>query len=489
VEAGFVDAKCPELEQVEAGPLRGDEMTIPEGSAHGPAPATNGQYLAGVLLRHVRLIAGIIVLCALAGVAYLILTPPKYVASGRILLDPVGLQIVGTGVAPRNTTRETTAIDAESQIYVITSRAVFDRVITAAHLETDPLFGARSRGALASLLAGLGLIKAIDPHTQALRQLDRSVTVARNPNSFVVNVNVTTEDRDTSARVANAIMNAYIEEENRAQAETAKRAGSSLDTRLETLQTRLREAEERYERYRSSHGIVVANGQPILEKQVSDLAGQLTTAQARVNELQSTLDQVRNMKSSTIRPDAIPEAFRGGSIEILRNRYAAAKQVETNLVATLGPRHPDYVTAAAQVAEARRLLDQAIQDMVQSTSVELDRAKAAVKGLNAQLDTVNSQISNTNEASVRLRELGREVEASRAIYESFLGRSRELAEQQRFDNSNTRVLSYASPPIEPGGAPAILILIASLLMGLGLGTAAAWFMEQLAAPRTPGQAA
>ncbi|RTL50696.1 MAG: succinoglycan biosynthesis transport protein [Bradyrhizobiaceae bacterium] len=462
-------------------------MTVSEGKSYVTSPVTNGQHLAGVLLRRVRLICGVILLCALAGAAYVILVPQKYIASGRILLDPIGLQIVGTGVAPRDTTRDTSAIDAESQIYVITSRAVFDRVVATEHLETDPLFGAKPRGLISSLLVALGIIKPIDPHALALRQLDRSVSVSRSANSFVVNVNVATEDRDTSARVANAIMTSYIDEENRAKAETAKRAGTSLDTRLEALQTRLRESEERYERYRSSHGIVVANGQPILEKQVTDLSGQLTTAQARVNELQSALDQIRDTKGGMVRLDAIPEAFRSGSIEILRNRYAAAKQLETNLVATLGPRHPDYTTAAAQAAEARRLLDQAMRDIVQSISAELERAKATVKGLNAQINTINSQISSSNEASVRLRELGREVDASRAIYESFLGRSRELAEQQRLENTNTRVLSYASPPLEPGGASPILILLASVLMGIGLGTAAAWFMDQLSAPRTPGR--
>lgn len=458
-------------------------MTISESKYDAADSPTNAQHLVSILFRHARLMAGVILLCALAGAAYVILAPAKYIASGRILLDPVGLQIVGTGVAPRNPTRETSAIDAESQIYVITSRAVFDRVVKTENLESDPLFGAKPRGLVSSLLVGLGIIKPIDPHELALRQLDRAVTVARNPNSFVVNVNVATENRDTSAQIANAIMRSYMEEENRAQGETAKRAGSSLDTRLETLQARVREAEERYERYRSSHGIVVANGQPILEKQVSDLSGQITNAQARVNELQSALDQLRNAKGGMVRLDAIPEAFRSGSIEILRNRYAAAKQLETNLVATLGPRHPDYATAAAQAAEARRLLDQAIRDVVQSVSVELDRAKTTLKGLNTQLDALNNQVSTSNEASVRLRELGREVDANRAIYESFLSRSRELAEQQRLENSNTRILSLASPPLEQGGPPAILILLASLLMGLGLGTAAAWLMDQLSAPR------
>ncbi|TDR95043.1 GumC family protein [Enterovirga rhinocerotis] len=458
--------------------------TTREVRAYLPAPMTNGQYLADVLLRRLRLVGAFVVLSLLAGLAYVMLSPTSYIASGRILLDPIGLQILGTGVSPRSSARDTSTIDAESQTYVITSRAVFDRVITAERLEQDPMFGGRPRGPLGSLLVRFGLSEPLDPRTLALRVLDRALTVVRNPNSFVVNVYVSTGNRDTSARIANAVMNAYVEEENAAQAATAKRAGLSVDARLEALQARLRDAEERYERYRSAHGIVVANGQAVIEKQVIDLSGQLITAESRVNELQSALTQIRNSRNGVVRLEAIPEAFRGGSIESLRNRYAAARQVENNLNATLGPRHPDYITATLQTAEARRLLDQTIRDMVHSVSVELDRAKGTVAALKGQLEAAKSQISNTNESSVRLRELGREVEVSRSIYETFLGRSRELAEQQRFDNTNTRVLSFASPPIAPSGPPAILVLIASLLMGVGLGTAAAWGMEQLSATRT-----
>jgi len=452
-------------------------MALSENDSFGayiPPTRLDIRELAGMFRRRATIIVGAVILCACLGAAYIALVPAKYAAFGRILLDPQGLQIVGTGVEQRGA-RDTSAIEAESQVYVLTSRSVLDRVIAREKLETNPLFGAKPRG----LLVNLGLARPIDAHAMALRQLERSVSITRSTGSFVINVNVATEDATTSARIADAIMDCYMEEQNLAQAETARRAGTALVTRLEALQSRVREAEQRYEKYRSDSGIVVANGQPVLEKQISDLSGQISTAEAKVNELRSVLNQIEGVKKGTLDLDAIPEAFRGGTIEALKNKYAAARQVEVNLSATLGPRHPDNVTAAQQTAEARRQLDQAILDIIQSTTVDLNRSETVVSGLKAKFEKAKSDLAGMNEASVRLRELGRDVEANRAIYESFLTRSRELGEQQRLESSNTRIISRATAAFEPSGPTAVLVMTASILFGLGLGAGLAWLLEQV----------
>lgn len=446
-------------------------------SVYIPLARLDIREFAGMFRRRAAIIIASVIVCACLGASYVALVPPKYAAFGRILLDPQGLQIVGTGVEQRGA-RDTSAIEAESQVYVLTSRSVFDRVIAREKLETSPLFGARPRGILTGLLVGLGMARSVDPHAMALRQLERAVSITRSTGSFVINVNVVTEDAQVSTRVADAIMECYVDEQNLAQAETARRAGSALVTRLETLQSHVREAEQRYEKYRSEHGIVVANGQPVLDKQISDLSGQISTAEARVNELRSALNQIEGVKKGTLDLDAIPEAFRGGAIEALKNKYAVAKQAEVNIGATLGPRHPDRVTAAQQTAEARRQLDQAILDIIQSTTVDLNRAEAVVSGLKANLEKAKTDLSGMNEASVRLRELGRDVEANRSIYEAFLVRSRELGEQQRFDSSNTRIISRATAAFDPSGPTPVLVLAASILFGLGLGAALAWLVEQ-----------
>src|SRR5204862_291351 len=74
---------------------------------------------------------------------------------------------------------------------------------------------------------------------------------------------------------------------------------------------------------------------------------------------------------------------------------------------------------------------------------------------------------------VRLRELERQVEASRAVYEAFLVRARELQEQQRLDTSTSRIISPASLPARRLGPPIPAIFAAAVAAGLGIGVALA----------------
>jgi polysaccharide biosynthesis transport protein len=85
---------------------------------------------------------------------------------------------------------------------------------------------------------------------------------------------------------------------------------------------------------------------------------------------------------------------------------------------------------------------------------------------------------DTSLAFVKWRELEREAEASRAVYESFLGRAREMREQERLDTTNVRILSDAQPPQDRSWPPRrLIILLAGLMLGILGGTGLAYLLE------------
>jgi uncharacterized protein involved in exopolysaccharide biosynthesis len=430
--------------------------------------------ILAILRRRATFIAGVTLACAALSLAYVLIAPPKYVSSGRILLDASGFQAAGTDAGSHGAA-DASAIEVDDQISVMTSRGIFDKVIAREKLETDLLFGAASRGMLPALLLGIGIVPAADPHAMALRGLERAVSVTRNPGSFVVNVNVVTPDRETSARVANAVMDVYVEEGGGARAEAAPRTRAPIETSLETLQTRLRDAEQNYQTYRRDNGIADTNGQPMIEKQVSELSSQIAAAEVRVSGLRSTLTQLQRARDDQD-INAIPEALRNRTVEALKNRYSVARRIEANLSETLGPRHPDLRFAKLQVAEARWMLDQAVGNMVQSTAAELERARATVTRLKSRLEASKKDLIKSNETSARLRELERDVEANRAAYQTLL-RSRDLGEPQRLDGLSPRILRRATAPLERDGSSPIRVLLISILLGLGLAVSLAWLLE------------
>lgn len=455
-------------------------MAISESDRHDAylpriqAPVLDVDGIAAMLRRRAAFIAAVTLACAGICLAWILLSAPKYAASGRILLDLPGTQASAGAVPAVAGDADKTGV--ENQIYVMTSRSVYDRVIAQEKLETDPFFGGKSKGILSALLTGVGLAPAVDRHAMALRQLNRAVSIVRNPGSHTVDVKVVTPDRETSARVANAVMDGYVEEQAQARKGVSPSAAASLGPRLETLQSRVRNAEQRYEIFRRENLTAVANGPSDAEKQVNEISGQMSAAEAKVAGLRSTLNLLQRARK-TLEAGGIPDAARGGSTRVLGNRYAAARRLELDLAQTLGPRHPDLVIARMRATEAKRLLDQSIRGAIQSATSELERARASVTQLKSRLETSKQDMMKSNETVTRLRELERDVEASRVAYQAVLARSRDLGEQSGSDGSIARILSRATAPLEPSGTFPLGVLLTSLLIGLGLGVSLAWLLE------------
>ena len=84
---------------------------------------------------------------------------------------------------------------------------------------------------------------------------------------------------------------------------------------------------------------------------------------------------------------------------------------------------------------------------------------------------------------MRLRELERDVEASRDIYQSFLKRSRETEEQETLNTSSARIIGEATVPRLRIFPPAMKLL-AMLGFMLGALAAASWIVavDRLSAP-------
>jgi succinoglycan biosynthesis transport protein ExoP len=137
---------------------------------------------------------------------------------------------------------------------------------------------------------------------------------------------------------------------------------------------------------------------------------------------------------------------------------------------SLGERHPAVIEIEAQGARLQKLIEDEVNRIAQSDRAEYERAKADEDMLSRQVDGLKNTAVSTNESLVGLRELERDVQASRAVYESFLVRSRETSEQEQVDTKNIRIISKADLPIDRSSPPPSLILgLAAMLLGFASG--------------------
>jgi polysaccharide biosynthesis transport protein len=400
---------------------------------------------------------------------------PRYRALSQILIGPADLHVVEKSMMPATQTADANVIQVESETRILTSDKVLRRVVDSERLTSDPEFAPRRRSLTMALREAVGLAseaKPGDAELAALRQLAKNVTAKRSERAYVVDLTVDTADPEKSARIANAIAQAYFNEQLATRAEAARRVTNSLLAGLGELRERVRDAEEHVERYKREHNIVGASGR-LVDEQVTELNNQLTAAKARTAETKARYEQLQRLQRSGADAGATTEAVQSNTIGRLREQYANIARQEANLAAELGPRHPWVIDARAQLRNAKQLISEELVRVAEANRSDYERALANENSLATSLDALKRKAMDTSLAFVKLRELERESEASRAVYESFLGRAREMREQERLDTANVRVLSDAQLPQDRAWPPRRLImllgaLIAGALGGIGL---------------------
>ncbi|WP_213740625.1 exopolysaccharide transport family protein [Bradyrhizobium sp. dw_411] len=449
--------------------------------------------LAQLLWRRKIAIAATGLICACLAIVIGKSLAPKYTATAQLYIDPRELQLVDRELTPRSQDISGLAMVVESQARVITSNNVLLQVIQDNHLERDPEFGGGDAKSLMATLLGLFGINIHSPgevklgQMAALETLNRHISVKKTDRTFIVDIDVWSNAPAKAAMLANAISAAYLEESKNSQSTAARRATTDLSGRLKELQERLRTAENTLAVYKAQNNFVGTQDTLISDQQLSASNQRLAAARALTLDAQAKYDQIEASRRASTDPGAIPEALQSPTIANLRSQYAEARKRYAELAGELGPLHPSLRQIEKQVEDLRRTINEEVERFAQSAKNDLTRARDFEAALNKSLEAQKRQSVQLSQASVRLRELERDVEASRDVYQSFLKRSRETQEQESLNTSNARIIGEATVPTRRAFPPAASLLG---MIGLVLGSlgAAAWIIaanQMLPDPATP----
>ena len=307
----------------------------------------------------------------------------------------------------------------------------------------------------------------------ALEALGRHITVKKTDRTFIVDIDVWSYDAAKAAMLANAISSTYLAESKKSQASAARRATTDLSGRLKELSERLRNAENTLDNYKAQNNFVGTQDTLISDQQLSASNQRLAAARALTLDAQAKYDQIEASRRASGDAGANSEALQSQTIANLRAQYAEARKRHAELTSELGRLHPALRQVEKQVEDLRRNIGEEVERFAQSAKNDLTRAREYEASLNKALESQKRQSVQLSQASVRLRELEREVEASRDVYQAFLKRSRETEEQESLNTSSARIIGEATVPQRRSFPPA-MSMIAMLGFMMGAFAASAW---------------
>src|SRR5690606_28566450 len=170
--------------------------------------------------------------------------------------------------------------------------------------------------------------------------------------SRVINVSYTTTDPLLSQQIVNSIAKGYIEDQVRLKNDLIADANSFLGSRMEKLRADVQEAERKVEEFRNGAAIVSEEDGTLLAEQIFAMNREQIDAQLAlddVNERLARLDAAVRARGSGAAFDGVESTV----IDELRLEEMRLRQSESQLLSTLGPRHPKVVTIRSELERRR----------------------------------------------------------------------------------------------------------------------------------------
>ena len=427
---------------------------------------------------------------------------PRYTARTKVMFDISETNVVDVGQA-------VVRIDEtlENQVEVLQSTVLIERVVEKLDLQNHPEFNPSLReveqttldrlrdaisvpSGLGELLRNVGILPPPPPPPDAaeteawlrlsvINRVRQSLSLYPIPYTNVIEIAVTAGDRRLAARVANTVASEYIVDQLDAKLEATREATAWLSDRVEELRLRVETAEQDVEAARAELSREMGQGFEITQAQLEALNATLSAAQAAETNARSVYGRLAEAiqtdadlgSVNEFRASALIERYRQEEVELLSQQAAIAAQVPEG--------HPARVRVDGQLAEVRTALRQEAERIVAAARLDAEGAEARVATLEAELRNLESRALLQSQEAVRIRQLEREAEASRVVYENFLGRLKETSEQEALQTADARVLSPAEIPLSANTDRSSRTQLLSVLLGLTAGVGIVFLLDKL----------
>ncbi|MGB0712069.1 MAG: GumC family protein [Gammaproteobacteria bacterium] len=306
-----------------------------------------------------------------------------------------------------------------------------------------------------------------------------SLNVRAQTLSPVIEISFTTDHPRLSADLANNLADLYVYSQLETKFEATRKATVWLNERLSELRDQVRDSERAVEAYREKHGLVAGKELALTRENLSDLNSRYIVVQSERAEVQARYSQVRQVLKRGRGLDATADVLKSPVVQGLLEQESQLNRRIAELSSRYGERHPKMIDARSEREDLRRKLSSEVSKVASALGSELKVIQARERALRQALDDAKAQAATEGSAGVTLRELEREAEANRLIYENFLSRFKETREQESIQQADARVISNAAPPSARSSPRSRPILFAALFGSLLLGVVLVLLLESM----------
>ncbi len=390
---------------------------------------------------------------------------PIYIATARIEVDRENANILPFQGSDSYDYMMDLENYIETQTKILTSETLALQTIRNNGLSARPEFSTPNGPSEAVASGSL----ANQKRPPELGEFLASLSVKRVPNSRLMDVSFESTDPQLAARIVNAHIATYIEQNFRSKYEATTQASTWLADQLSELKIKVQKSEDARISYERQNQIwTLDDKQNITTQRLSDINKQLTDAQSERMKKESLFQFA---KSGNL--DAVPQIQGNAALaDLLRKRSDTSAQY-ADAVSQYGPNFPKVQRLQTQLKDLDQSVEKEKQKMLDMLESDFREARQRETLLTQALDKQKAEANNMAEKLVEYNILKREAEANKALYEGLMTKLKETAISAGLRSSNIRIVDAAMIPSAPARPAKTRNIALSFIVGLvgGIGLA------------------
>lgn len=380
----------------------------------------------------------------------------------------------------------------KTQYELLRSRSLAERVIAELHLdrstrESAPPQGDASaagkasepEGFAARILAGYN--KLSNPSTRDTEVLGREAVVggflgALNVepvrSSRLIKLHVDNTNPALAARIANVTAQSYIAMGLERKMEASSYAKTYLEDQIKQMKVKLEDSERRLNRYAQDKQILSLDDKTnVIGQTYVDYASALSRAEQDRMKAESLYAEIR------ANPDSTPAVMDNKTIGAFKEQKAKLEIEYQQNLRIYKADFPKMQQLRAQIQELDAQIRNEVSAIAASLKSHYESAQRQEGLLREKLGNTRRQVQSSQDSSIDLNLLRREVDTNRQLYDGLLQRLKQAGVSGGAVSNSVSIVDAAEPALFPYKPNLGRNLMIGLAMGLFLGVCLVLLLE------------
>jgi capsular exopolysaccharide synthesis family protein len=307
-----------------------------------------------------------------------------------------------------------------------------------------------------------------------VKKFEKRVTVSLRRNSRLIDISVVNEDPGIAAKLANSIVQAYVQQDFILKSITGKTVSEFFKAEYDRLNQEVQSSEQALQDYVEQVGTMqVATPQ---NDEILAYEKQLPLAQADLFRFKSAYDKSLAMGTNVDELLAYSEIAADPQVISYQKAIAQNEADFMALKQEYREKNPKYIVAVNTLADlkdqlARKVLS--MRDQIQeSCRLPYENAAKTVEGLEAEMAKSEAKGLELSRKSIRYNQLAQEAAAASNMFATISTRFNQMTVSSQLAPAGISLIARATPP-DTFSSPRVVVLVVlgfvgSLIFGCAL---------------------